>query len=597
MTAPAIGIDLGTTFSCAAVFRNGKVEVIPNAEGNRLTPSYVAFTDTERLVGDAAKAQATVNPENTIFDAKRLIGRRFDDPVTKADMKLWPFTVINENDKPMIQAQFMGDRKTFYPEEISAMVLSALKSSAEAYLGKPVCNVVMTVPAYFNDSQRQATKDAGTIAGLNVQRIINEPTAGALVYGLDNVMKEERNVLIFDLGGGTFDVTILTIEESIFEVRATAGDTHLGGEDFDTRLVEHCASEFARKYGLDLCSDNKALRRLRTACERAKRTLSSATEATVVLDALYRGEDLHMVITRLCFEELNQDLFQKTQIILEQVLGSALMSKDDIADVVLIGGSTRIPCVQQMVKAFFGKEPNKSVNPDEAVAHGAAIQAAVLNGDSSDIITNLVLVDVTPFSLGIRVKGGIMSVIIPRNTHIPTQNTKNFVTSWDNQTEILFEVFEGERKMTADNQKLGEFLLSGIPPLPVRQATVDVTFEINTDGILHISAVQTITNSRNQITITSNKGRLSEEEISRLVLEAEAMKQDDEARRKVAKARNELERLCRIGHRAGTGHVKDKCQSMLAWLANDQDAKTSACKITSKRLELQLLLDTVNLKI
>ncbi|XP_026318673.1 heat shock 70 kDa protein II-like [Hyposmocoma kahamanoa] len=596
MAAPAVGIDLGTTFSCVAVFRNGKVDVIPNADGNRITPSYVAFTDTERLVGDAAKAQDAVNPENTIFDAKRLIGRRFEDPVVKADMKLWPFTVINEDGKPKIQARFKGESKTFFPEEISAMLLSTLKSSAEAYLGKPVHNAVITVPAYFNDSQRQATKDAGTIAGLNVLRIINEPTAGALAYGLDKTEEEERNVVIFDLGGGTFDVSILTIEEGIFEVRATAGDTHLGGEDFDARLVEHCAGEFARKHGLDLREDKKALRRLRTVCERAKRGLSSATQASVELDALFGGEDLHVVITRACFQELNQDLFQKTKNILEQAMRDANMATDDIADVVLIGGSTRIPCVQQMVKAFFGKEPNKTVNPDEAVAHGAAIQAAVLDGDPSEIISDLVLVDVTPLSLGIGLDGDIMSVIIPRNTTIPTKNTKNYYTIADDQTESWIEVFEGERKMIVDNHKLGEFILFGIPPFRKGQAAVDVTFEIDTDGILDVSAVETITKSTNQITITSNKGRLSKEEILRLVREAEAMRQDDEARREAAEAKKELERLCWRGQLEGQGRVRDKCQSLLEWLA-DVGAKASAREIIAKRQELQLLFDMANLKI
>ncbi|XP_026331680.1 heat shock 70 kDa protein cognate 4-like [Hyposmocoma kahamanoa] len=510
-------------------------------------------------------------------------------------MKLWPFTVVNEDDKPKIQARFKGKRKTFFPEEISAMLLSTLKSSAETYLGKPVRNAVVTVPAYFNDSQRQATKDAGTIAGLNVLRIINEPTAGAVAYGLDRAEEEERNVLIYDLGGGTFDVSVLTIEEGIFEVRATAGDSHLGGEDFDTRLVEHCASEFDRKHGLDLRKDNKALRRLRTACERAKRTLSSSTKASVELDALYGGEDLHAVITRALFEKLNKDLFQKTKNILQQAMRDAKMGKDDIADVVLIGGSTRIPYVQQLVREFFGKEPSKSINPDEAVAYGAAVQAAVLDGDPSEIISDLILVDVTPLSLGIEVIGGIMTVVIDRNTTIPTKNTKRYYNSADNQTEILFKVFEGERKMTVDNHELGGFLLSGVPPLPMGRAAVDVTFELDADGILHVSAVQTITKSKNQITIISNKGRLSKEEISRLVREAVAMKRDDEARRKAAEARTELERLCFRGQRAGQGRrVRDKCQSVLEWLA-DVGATASAREIASKRQQLQRLFDMANL--
>lgn len=511
-------------------------------------------------------------------------------------MKLWPFTIVNEEGQPKIVARFKGEVKSFFPEEISSMVLSTLKKSAEAYLGKPVLDAVVTVPAYFNNSQRQATKDAATIAGLKVLRVINEPTAGALAYGLDKAEDEEQNVLIFDLGGGTFDASVLTIEDGIFEVRATGGDTHLGGEDFDVRLMEYCASEFARKHGLDLCGDNKALRRLRTACERAKRTLASATKASVELDALHGGEDLHAVITRAHFEELNQDLFQKTLDIMQQVLHDAKLHKDDIAEVVLIGGSTRIPYVQQLVHVFFGKEPSKTINPDEAVAHGAAIQAAILDGDPSEIISDLVLVDVTPLSLGKRLHGGIMSVIIERNTPIPTKNTKRYYTIKDDQTSILMKVFEGERVMADDNHFLGQFTLSGIPPLPRGQASNDTTFELDADGILHVTAVDTITKNKNQITITLNKGRLSQEQVSRLIREAEAMKRDDEKRREAAEARNELERLCWLGQRKGHGHLWDKCQLVLEWLA-DEGAKAMISEITLKRQELQLLFDMANLKI
>ncbi|XP_026319682.1 heat shock cognate 71 kDa protein-like [Hyposmocoma kahamanoa] len=472
------------------------------------------------------------------------------------------------------------------------MVLSKLKSSAEEYLGVKVHKAVVTVPAYFNDSQRQATKDAATIAGLNVLRIINEPTAGALAYGLGNT-EEERNVIIFDLGGGTFDVSALTIEEGVFEVRATAGHTHLGGEDFDSRLVKYFAYEFARKHGLDLRGDNKALRRLRTACERAKCTLSSAMQTSVELVALHGGKDLQAVITRTRFERLNQDLFQKTLDIMQQVMLEAEIPKDDIADVVLIGGSTRIPYIQQMVREFFGKEPSKTVNPDEAVAHGAAIQAAILNDDPSEIISDVVLVDVVPLSLGIKVFGDIMNVIIKRNTAIPTKHTERYRTAVDNQTDIPIMVYEGERTMTADNNLLGEFMMTGVPPLPAGQAKVDVTFAINADGILHVSAVQLITQKKNQLTITSNKGRLSQAEIIRLVRMAESMKHDDEVRREEAVARNDLESMCRHGLRDGRACIRDKCQTLLAWLA---DPRTNV-QTKDILLRLKVLLHMANMKL
>ncbi|XP_026319196.1 heat shock 70 kDa protein cognate 4-like [Hyposmocoma kahamanoa] len=464
------------------------------------------------------------------------------------------------------------------------MVLSTLKNSAEAYLGKPVRDAVITVPAYFNDSQRQATKDAGKIAGLNVRRIINEPTAGALAFGLDKTEEEERNVLMFDVGGGTFDVSILSIDSGIFEVRAVDGDSTLGGEDFDTRLVEYCVEEFTRKYGLDLSSDRKALRRLRSACEHAKRMLSSATNATIALDALHGGIDFHTVITRARFEEVNQDLFQKIQDVLPKVLRDAKMSKEDIHEVVLIGGSTRIPYIQQMVKAFFGKEPSKTVNPDEAVACGAAIQAILIaERDPSVIVPEIVLVDVAHLSLGIKQYGDTMSVIIKRNTTIPTKKTERYSTAVDNQTVIPISVYEGENHIVSHNNLLGEFTMSGLPRLPRGQAKVYVTFEIDADGILHVSAVNDITKNSKHVSITTNKGRLSQEQLLRLVREAEIRNRGMQARTEAAQARNELEGLCI--------RVKDKAETLLAWLANTGD-KAQAKHIADKRLELEMVLRT-----